>query len=92
MPFLEHEGNTRELTAGDTLVGSGSQADWRLQNVDLAARHFSVVVGSDGRVLLKPYSAQNVVVVNGRQVPLAGVSLADGDVIAAGLTRFAFVA
>lgn len=92
MPFLEHEETTRELTSGDTLVGSGSQADWRLQNFDLAARHFSVVVGSDGRVVLKPYSAQNVVVINGRQVPLAGVALSDGDVVAAGLTHFTFVA
>jgi predicted component of type VI protein secretion system len=92
MPFLEHEETTRELKAGDTLIGSGSQADWRLQNVDLAARHFSVAVTTDGRVVLKPYSAQNVVVINGRQVPLAGVALSDGDVIAAGLTRFSYVA
>lgn len=91
MPFLEHEGNTRELRPGDTLVGSGAQADWRLQNVDLAARHFSVALGADGRAMLKPYSAQNVVVVNGRQVPLAGVALGEGDVVAAGLAQFVYI-
>jgi hypothetical protein len=45
MPFLELEGvpdledNPRELN-GDLVVGSGSQATWRLTGRDLAARHF----------------------------------------------------
>ncbi len=90
MPFLEHEENTREITSGETLVGSGSQAGWRLQTSDLAARHFSIGVNGDGATV-KPYSAQNIVVVNGRQVALSGVRLADGDQISAGSAHFVYI-
>lgn len=91
MPFLEHEGNTREITRGETLVGSGSQAAWRLQNVDLAARHFTVHADSEGATRLKPSSAHNIVVVNGRQVGLEGIKLEHGDTIDAGSARLYFI-
>lgn len=91
MPFLEHEGNTREVTRGETLIGSGSQAAWRLQNVDLAARHFTLHSDTDGATRLKPSSAHNIVVVNGRQVGLDGTKLEHGDVIDAGSARIYFL-
>jgi predicted component of type VI protein secretion system len=85
MPFLEHDGNTRELIKGAQLaVGSGSQAEWRLQNVDLAARHFTIRVEDDGRAIVRPQSAQHIVVVNGQQVGLDGTTLKHGDAIGAG--------
>lgn len=95
MPFLELEGvpdledNPRELS-GDLIIGSGSQATWRLSGRDLAARHFRVQAnGAGARVL--PASAQNIVVLNGSQVPLDGADLNSGDVIAAGSARFVFL-
>lgn len=90
MPFLEHAGSMRELVTGETLVGSGTQAGWRLQNVDLAGRHFTLKLNGD-TVKLLPYSNQHIVAVNGRQVADTGVSLADGDVIGAGSARFTYM-
>lgn len=95
MPFLELEGkpdlqdNPRELGA-ETIIGSGSQAGWRIPGLDLAARHFRVrFEGVDASVI--PASPQNVVVLNGRQVPAAGAALSSGDVVAAGSARFIFL-
>ena len=92
MPFLEYDGTTRALAPGETLVGSGSQATWRVTSADLAARHFSIIVDGSGAATLRPYSPQNIVVVNGRQVPGNGVGLTTGDRVAAGSTLFHFLA
>ena len=44
MPYLELNGDVHELSDGETTVGSGAQATWRLAAHDLAARHFVVMV------------------------------------------------
>ena len=95
MPFLELEGkpelenNPRELV-GEVIVGSGSQATWRLSGSDLAARHFRIAQ-TNGTVQVIPASPQNVVVLNGAQVPTDGAPLTSGDVVAAGQARFVFL-
>lgn len=95
MPFLELEGkpdlenNPRELV-GDVIVGSGSQATWRLSGSDLAARHFRISQ-ANGTAQVTPASPQNVVVLNGQQVPTDGAKLSSGDVVAAGQARFVFL-
>lgn len=95
MPFLELEGtsepadNPRELL-GTLTVGSGSQADWRVQKRDLAARHFQIEM-EGVMVTVLPASNQNVVVLNGRQVPTGGADIHTGDLIAAGSARFIFL-
>ncbi len=95
MPFLELEGkpdlenNPRELS-GDVIVGSGSQATWRISASDLAARHFRITLANGGAQVI-PASQQNVVVLNGEQVPADGVPLASGDIVAAGQARFVFL-
>ena len=91
MPFLDLDGEVRELAAGDTTVGSGTQAGWRVHNADLAARHFTITVHGTGPAMLRPASAHGIVVVNGRQVPQGGATVAHGDVIAAGGARFRFI-
>ena len=91
MPYLELNGTTHELGEGETTVGSGAQATWRLLSHDLAARHFVVVRGPAGAVELQPCSPQSVVVVNGEQVSTGSVALRTGDVIAAGGARFHFI-
>lgn len=95
MPFLELEGspeladNPREVAAA-LIVGSGSQADWRIQKRDLAARHFRLE--SEGGVTrAAPVTTQNVVVLNGKQLPTDGADLGPGDVLAAGSARFVFL-
>lgn len=95
MPFLELEGspeladNPRELL-GALNIGSGSQADWRIQRRDLAARHFHLEV--DGVLAtVAPASNQNVVVLNGHQVPTGGADIHPGDVVTAGSARFVFL-
>jgi predicted component of type VI protein secretion system len=95
MPFLELEGkpdlenNPRELV-GEVIVGSGSQATWRLSGSDLAARHFRIAL-NNGTAQVIPASPQNVVVLNGEQVPTDGAPLNTGDVVAAGQARFVFL-
>jgi predicted component of type VI protein secretion system len=96
MPVLELEGkpdldgNPREFN-GELMVGSGSQAEWRLAGLDLAARHFKVRGSIDGTGAVVPASPQNVVVVSGKQVPAGGTPISSGDVIAAGNARFVFL-
>ncbi|HJU91046.1 MAG TPA: FHA domain-containing protein [Gemmatimonadaceae bacterium] len=95
MPFLELDGNPdladnpRELGA-DTVIGSGSQASWRVQGLDLAARHFSVRLNGDG-AHVHPATAQSIVILNGEQVPPSGAAVKSGDLIAAGSARFVFL-
>jgi hypothetical protein len=97
MPFLELDGNPeldnnpRELGA-ETIVGSGSQAAWRVQGLDLAARHFTVRMNGDGQAHVHPVSAQSVVILNGDQVPTGGSVVKHGDVISAGSARFVYLA
>ena len=90
MPYLELNGALHELGEGETTVGSGAQATWRLPSHDLAARHFVVILDRTSGVELKPCSPQSVVVVNGEQVATGSVPLHAGDVIAAGGARFRF--
>lgn len=91
MPYLELNGDVHELSDGETTVGSGAQATWRLAAHDLAARHFVVVVDPASGVELEACSPQSVVVVNGAQVGTGRVPLRAGDVIAAGAAQFRFI-
>lgn len=97
MPFLELDGNAdvaeklRQLE-GETIVGSGAQSTWRIQRLDLAARHFAVRVDVAGAATVAPATPRSVVILNGRQVPHEGVPLASGDVLCAGSARFVFLA
>jgi len=90
MPFLEHDGVTRELPLGDTMVGGGSQADWRLQTINLAPRHFTVRVGSDATAVLTAYGMQ-IVELNGAELT-GPASLAHGDEVIAGAGIFVYLA
>lgn len=90
MPYLEFDGTARELPRGETVVGSGSQAAWRVQDAGLAARHFTVAVDQADAATLAPVSTQSVVVVNGRQLGMSGVALHDGDRVSAGAAHFVF--
>jgi len=90
MPVLETSGTIRELSDAETIVGSGAAATWRLGGADLAARHFTISLGSDGQASVKSCSTQNVVLVNGRQLGVRPLPLADGDTIAAGTARFVY--
>jgi len=90
MPFLEHDGVTRELPLGDTMVGGGSQADWRLQLINLAPRHFTVRVDGSGGAVLTAYGTQ-VVEING-VATAAPHPLAHGDEVIAGAGIFVYLA
>ncbi len=90
MPFIEYGEEIRELTPGETVVGSGSQVGWRIQGADLAARHFALVTGPDAS-RIRNLSSQHVVAVNGRPVT-DEVALADGDVVSAGTARMLYLA
>ena len=90
MPFIEYQGEVRELTPGETYVGSGTQAAWRIQNADLAARHFALVTDA-GATRVRCHSGQHIVAVNGRPVGSEAVALRAGDVVSAGSARFLYL-
>jgi predicted component of type VI protein secretion system len=89
MSWLTTEGAARQIGDGQTIVGSGPAAGWRLVAHDLATRHF--IIASDGqRVTICAATVETVVAVNGRQITTKPVVLQDGDTIDAGSVRFAF--
>lgn len=91
MPFLDQDG-TRIPLGADTTIGSGAQANHRIQGQDLAARHFTVRIESNGAATIAPTGDASIVSVDGVQVPRSGTTLRDGAVIAAGQARFVFAA
>ncbi|MEO7084884.1 MAG: FHA domain-containing protein [Gemmatimonadaceae bacterium] len=80
---------TYELREGETVVGSGPEANWRVETADLMPRHFAVNVVED-RVVVRPFMHESVVVVGTTQLHNEPRILVDGDVIAAGIARFVF--
>lgn len=87
MPWLELNGTTYELPEGETVVGSGAQANWRVTNADLMPRHF--VVGIRGpAATLRASSRDSVVAMRAHQVSGEPQTLHDGDVIRAGSADF----
>jgi predicted component of type VI protein secretion system len=88
MPWLALGATNREIREGDTVVGSGPEADWRVASVDLTARHFVVRLQS-GAAAIEACSPDNVVVLNGQQL-VARSPVRDGETILAGSGRFSF--
>jgi pSer/pThr/pTyr-binding forkhead associated (FHA) protein len=79
----------RELRDGELIVGGGAEATWRFSAADLMPRHF-VLETQAGSVTVRAFNTDSVVVVNGEQLSGAAHRLNDGDVIAAGNTRFVY--
>ena len=91
MPWLTTEGASHQIADGETIVGSGPNAGWRLVSRDLAARHF-VVTRSGGTVTIRPCGVDAIIAINGSQSASGPVDLRDGDTIDAGGARFLFSA
>jgi pSer/pThr/pTyr-binding forkhead associated (FHA) protein len=89
MPWLALGTTVRELPEGETVVGSGADADWRVSSTDLNPRHFVVRVSAGTMVVIDPGAHDNVVAMNGRQL-VAPTQLQDGSTIFAGSGVFAF--
>ena len=90
MPFLEQDGVMTELKTGELTVGSGKEAALRMQQLDLAPRHLTLVVGEDGTTRVRPFGAQLLVTVNGRPISHP-TTLSSGDLIGAGGARLRFL-
>jgi pSer/pThr/pTyr-binding forkhead associated (FHA) protein len=89
MAWLAFGTQTRRLADGETIVGSGSDADWRVPTADLMPRHFVVTVhGLNASI--RSYSTDIIVVVNGEQLGRSYHLLNDGDAILAGRGRFVY--
>ena len=90
MTWLEYNDALQELREdSEVVVGTGAQATWRLRRADLMPRHFIVSTAND-RAMIRPFSSDAVVTVNGRQLAVAASELHDGDLIAAGSGEFRF--
>ena len=91
MPWLTTEGASHQIAEGDTVVGSGPEATWRLGSLDLAARHFRLT-REGARVTLQPCGVDSIIAINGKQSGSQGIVLRDGDTVDAGCARFLFTA
>lgn len=89
MPWLTTEGASHQIAEGETVVGSGAQAGWRLPHHELAARHF-IIARAGPRIFVRPCGVDNVIAINGAQSGAHPRDLKDGDVIDAGSARFLF--
>lgn len=89
MSFLEHDGEVTELKPGELTVGSGKEVTLRLQQVNLAPHHMTLMTGQDGTTVVRPFGAQLIVTVNGRRIT-EPTRLSEGDVIGAGGARIGF--
>jgi pSer/pThr/pTyr-binding forkhead associated (FHA) protein len=89
MPWLTTEGSSHQIAEGETVVGSGADAGWRLAQYDLASRHF-IVDRNGSRVTVRTCGVDNVIALNGVQSGAQAHDLKDGDVIDAGSGRFLF--
>jgi predicted component of type VI protein secretion system len=87
--WLSTEGAALQVSEGQTIVGSGPHAGWRLLAYDLAPKHFVVARHGD-RVTICAANVESVVAVNGRQIGTSPIDLHAGDMVDAGSTRFAF--
>ena len=89
MPWLTTEGASHQIAEGETVVGSGAQAGWRLPRHDLAPRHFIIQRAGSG-ISVRACGVDNVIAINGAQSGTRPRDLKDGDVIDAGSARFLF--
>ena len=89
MPWLTTEGASHQIAEGETIVGSGPGAGWRLASHELAARHFVLQRAGD-HVTIRPCGVDAVVAVNGVQSAAQPVELRNGDTVDAGNARFLF--
>lgn len=89
MAWLATEGAAHQLADGETLVGSGPHAAWRLVSHDLAPKHF-IVTSQGERATVRAATVESVVAVNGRQASTSDAELRDGDKIDAGSARFSY--
>jgi predicted component of type VI protein secretion system len=90
MTWLEYNDSMQEVPLdSEVIVGTGAQATWRVRRADLMPRHFIVTAGRDG-AMIRPFSGEAVVSLNGRQLSSGATSLHDGDVISAGSGQFRF--
>src|SRR3954471_7426516 len=89
MPWLATAGSAHQIGEGDTIVGSGPHATWRLASHDLEARHF--VIRRRGKdVTISAAGVEGVVAVNGQRIGTTPTALHEGDTIDAGSARFAY--
>jgi predicted component of type VI protein secretion system len=91
MPWLTTEGASHQVADGETIVGSGPNAGWRLASRDLAPKHF-VLRRQPSGVTVRACGVDAVIVINGTQSGDHPVPLHDGDTIDAGSARFLFSA
>jgi predicted component of type VI protein secretion system len=87
MAWLEYGGRLRRLADGETVVGAAPNAGLQVADADLLPRHFVLRVAGDG-VLLRVWSPDAVVALNGKQIAAEECRLDDGDTISAGSVHF----
>ena len=67
MAWLGHGRQTYEVLADEpeTVVGSGPDANWRVPDADLMPRHFTIVIDDESMAIVRPFTHDSVIAVNG---------------------------
>ncbi|MGH7663500.1 MAG: FHA domain-containing protein [Gemmatimonadaceae bacterium] len=79
MPYLSFRDELRPLGPGVLTIGSGTEASWRIPNLDLAPLHAILMVERDGRASIAAGSASAPIVVNGVELDGGRGKLGFGD-------------
>lgn len=91
MPYLEFQDQRRALGPGVLIIGSGTEAGWRIVDHDLAPLHALVTMEREGHALLVAGDPEAPVFVNGSELQENRVVLSYGDRIRLGRAEFTYV-
>jgi predicted component of type VI protein secretion system len=91
MPYIEFEHQTRSLGPGVLIIGSGTEAGWRILGRDLAPVHAVVTVERGGYALFVSGAPEAVIHVNGEEVADGRASVRYGDRVRLGKAEFRYL-
>lgn len=90
MPYLVHRHQSRALGPGVLIIGSGTEAAWRILEHDLLPMHAIVMRDGDGAVSVVQGTPDAAVLVNGKEIEGGWHRLAFGDRILLNNAEFLF--
>lgn len=91
MPYLEFQDQRRPLGPGVLIIGSGTEAGWRIVDHDLAPLHALVTMEREGHALLLAGDPDAAVYINDAELQDTRAVLSFGDRIRLGRAEFTYV-
>jgi predicted component of type VI protein secretion system len=91
MPYIEFEHQSRSLGPGVLIIGSGTEAGWRILGRDLAPVHAVVTVERGGYALFVSGAPEAAIFLNGEEVAEGRASVRYGDRVRLGKAEFRYL-